>query len=300
MRPAAISCPPDDRDLRLGGADLRRLAAGRARPALAGGPALLVAGWSRRLACRGPDRDRGAGASAGPRDQRHPRRRRPDRRSRRWWPGGCRTAAPGALRTGLPVALVVLVALAIPFAVSGRWGLLGVGFNNDLGLHLAWAEWLRSGFGPAPDAGYPLGPHGLAVATAAVPGIGLGQAFVGEIVAIGVLTGLTALGALREMRPGPAGRSPRRWSPSPTSPPPTSPRPPSRRPPRRSSCSPSPSSCTVDSRATAPSRGAWALTAARFCAWVGAALARARPAASSSPTASPGSPGRSRSSPSGA
>ena len=50
-----------------------------------------------------------------------------------------------------------------------------------------------------PDTGYPLGPHGLAVATAAVPGIGLGQAFVGEIIAIGVLTGLTALGALREL-----------------------------------------------------------------------------------------------------
>jgi hypothetical protein len=110
--------------------------------------------------------------------------------------------APGALRAGVPVAIVVVLALAIPFAVSGRWGLLGVGFNNDLGLHLAWAEWLRSGFGPAPDAGYPLGPHGLAVATAAFPGIGLGQAFLGEIVAIGVLTGLTALGALREMAPG--------------------------------------------------------------------------------------------------
>jgi hypothetical protein len=108
----------------------------------------------------------------------------------------------GALRTGLPVAVLVALVLAIPFAVSGRWGLLGVGFNNDLGLHLAWAEWLRSGFGPAPDAGYPLGPHGLAVATAAVPGIGLGQAFVGEIIAIGVLTGLTALAALGEMRPG--------------------------------------------------------------------------------------------------
>jgi hypothetical protein len=111
--------------------------------------------------------------------------------------------APGALRAGLPVAIVLLVVLAIPFAVSGRWGLLGVGFNNDLGLHLAWAEWLRSGFGPAPDPGYPLGPHGLAVATAALPGIGLGQAFVGEIVAIGVLTGLTALSGLREL---PAGR----------------------------------------------------------------------------------------------
>ncbi len=110
--------------------------------------------------------------------------------------------APGALRAGLPVAIVLLVVLAIPFAVSGRWGLLGVGFNNDLGLHLAWAEWLRSGFGPAPDTGYPLGPHGLAVATAVVPGIGLGQAFLGEIVAIGVLTGLTALGALRDLAPG--------------------------------------------------------------------------------------------------
>ena len=116
-----------------------------------------------------------------------------------WW---LPYEAPGALRAGLPVALVLLVVLAIPFAVSGRWGLLGVGFNNDLGLHLAWAEWLRSGFGPTPDTGYPLGPHGLAVATAAVPGIGLGQAFLGEIVAIGVLTGLTALGALRELRPG--------------------------------------------------------------------------------------------------
>jgi hypothetical protein len=110
--------------------------------------------------------------------------------------------APAALRTGLAVAVVLLLVLAIPFAVSGRWGLLGVGFNNDLGLHLAWAEWLRSGFGPAPDTGYPLGPHGLAVTTAALPGIGLGQAFVGEIVAIGVLTGLTAIGALRELAPG--------------------------------------------------------------------------------------------------
>jgi hypothetical protein len=114
-------------------------------------------------------------------------------------PGGRLSAKP--LRQGLPVAIVVALVLSIPFAVSARWGVLGVGFNNDLGLHLAWAEWLRSGFGPAADAGYPLGPHGLAVATAAVPGIGLGQAFVGEIFAIGVLTALTALPALRGFGP---------------------------------------------------------------------------------------------------
>jgi len=113
-----------------------------------------------------------------------------------------KTNAGAVWREGLPVAIVIALVLAIPFAISGRWGLLGVGFNNDLGLHLAWAEWLRSGFGPAADPGYPLGPHGLAVATAVVPGIGLGQAFLGEIVAIGVMTGLTALGVLRAMSLG--------------------------------------------------------------------------------------------------
>jgi hypothetical protein len=108
-------------------------------------------------------------------------------------------AAPGALSVGVTTALVIAIVLSFPFAVSGHWGLLGVGFNNDLGLHLAWAEWLRSGTGPEPDPGYPLGPHGLAVATAAFPGISLGQAFIGEIFAIGMLTGLTALGALRDI-----------------------------------------------------------------------------------------------------
>jgi hypothetical protein len=107
----------------------------------------------------------------------------------------------GVLAEGLPVAVALALVLAIPFAISGRWGLIGVGFNNDLGLHLAWSEWLRSGFGPGPDAGYPLGPHGLAIATAAFPKISLGQAFVGEIIAISILTGLTALGALAGLGP---------------------------------------------------------------------------------------------------
>jgi len=118
-----------------------------------------------------------------------------------WW----QPRRPGEFsalpREGLALALIVGIVLSIPFAVSGRWGVIGVGFNNDLGLHLAWAEWLRSGLGPAPEAGYPLGPHALADAIAAVPGIGLGQAFVGEIFAIGILTALTALVALDELNP---------------------------------------------------------------------------------------------------
>jgi hypothetical protein len=108
----------------------------------------------------------------------------------------------GLLRTALPLALLVGLVLSVPFAVSGRWGLLGVGFNNDLGLHLAWAEWLRSGLGPAPEAGYPLGPHAIAASLAALPGIGLGQAFGGEIFAIAVLTAWTALAALGDLPPG--------------------------------------------------------------------------------------------------
>jgi hypothetical protein len=108
----------------------------------------------------------------------------------------------GLLREGIPVAILVVAVLSIPFAMSGRWGFLGVGFNNDLGLHLAWAEWLRSGFGPTPEAGYPLGPHALADAVAAVPGVSLGQAFVGQLVAIVTITALTALSALGDLGRG--------------------------------------------------------------------------------------------------
>jgi hypothetical protein len=107
-----------------------------------------------------------------------------------------RHAAPGPVAAALPVTIAMALVLTIPFAVTGRWGMIGVGFNNDLGFHLAWAEWLRSGLGPEPFGGYPLGPHGLAVAVAAVPGLTVGQAFLGEIFAIGVITGLTALAAL--------------------------------------------------------------------------------------------------------
>lgn len=106
-----------------------------------------------------------------------------------------------ALRSGLPVVILVLALLAIPFAINGRYGLIGVGFNNDLGLHLAWAEWLKDGLGSAPDRGYPLGPHGLSTTISALPGIGLDQAFMGLVIAIPAITGLTALAALRELSP---------------------------------------------------------------------------------------------------
>ncbi|MGE5281105.1 MAG: hypothetical protein ACM3N0_02080, partial [Chloroflexota bacterium] len=115
-----------------------------------------------------------------------------------WWRG----ERPRWSRRGVVLALLVAAILSIPFAIDGRWGLLGVGFNNDLGLHLAWAEWLRSGLGPTPEAGYPLGPHALAATVAGLPGIDLGQAFVGEIFAIGILTALTALTVVGDLGRG--------------------------------------------------------------------------------------------------
>jgi hypothetical protein len=108
-------------------------------------------------------------------------------------------ARDDAVRAGWPVVAVVAILLAIPFAISARWGLIGVGFNNDLGLHLQWAEWLKNGLGPAPDRGYPLGPHGLATTLSIIPGIGLDKAFTGLVIAIPILTALTAVGALREL-----------------------------------------------------------------------------------------------------
>lgn len=97
-------------------------------------------------------------------------------------------------------AAVLTVAItSIPFAVTGHWGLLGMGYNNDLGLHLAWAEWLRSGFGTEPSDGYPLGPHGLATALSFIPKISLGPVFIGMVMAIAVLTVMTAWAALEKL-----------------------------------------------------------------------------------------------------
>ncbi len=101
---------------------------------------------------------------------------------------------------GLWAALAfTAVALAIPFAVTGHWGLLGMGYNNDLGLHLAWAEWLRSGFGTEPSDGYPLGPHGLAAALSFLPKLSLGTIFTGQLMAIVLLTVMTGWSAVERL-----------------------------------------------------------------------------------------------------
>src|SRR3954449_1594945 len=117
-----------------------------------------------------------------------------------------RTRAPaGAFRIGAIVAVIgAALVVAIPFATSGRVGILGQGLvNDDMASHLLFTEWISSHAGPTPDLikdGYPLGPHAIVAATAKVSGASLIEGFAGLTGAIAVLLALTAYGALGGLR----------------------------------------------------------------------------------------------------
>ena len=117
-----------------------------------------------------------------------------------------RTRAPaGAVRVGAIVAVIgAALVVAIPFATSGRVGILGQGLvNDDMASHLLFTEWIGSHAGPTPDLikdGYPLGPHAIVAATAKVSGASLIEGFAGLTGAIAVLLALTAYGALPGVR----------------------------------------------------------------------------------------------------
>jgi hypothetical protein len=101
-----------------------------------------------------------------------------------------------AAAAGLAGALAL-----VPYAVNGLFGPIGPGLNDDLGFHYAWAAALDTGQGADPlidleAPGYPIGPHALAAALAAVTDIE--QAFGALLLTIPVLTTLTALDVLRQ------------------------------------------------------------------------------------------------------
>jgi hypothetical protein len=105
-----------------------------------------------------------------------------------------------ALRAGWPVALGALLAVSLPFAVEGHFGILGTSFNPDMSQHLLAADRLAEGQAfQLLDQGYPLGPHSIVVALNRGLGIGLVQGFSGLTVAVGALASLTALAAFREL-----------------------------------------------------------------------------------------------------
>jgi hypothetical protein len=110
----------------------------------------------------------------------------------------------GAWREGLPAALLVLAGVSIPFVAEGHFGVLGTTFNPDMGQQLFGANWLADPDRHEPtllENGYPLGPHALAAALSALPGVNIVQAFTGLTIAVPVLAALASLVALRDLQP---------------------------------------------------------------------------------------------------
>jgi hypothetical protein len=104
-----------------------------------------------------------------------------------------------ALRSGLPVAFVALLAASLPFIVEGHFGILGTGFNPDMSQHLLATDRLADGTGSQLlTQGYPLGPHAVVVALNQGLGIGMVQGFSGLTVAVAILAPLTALAAFAD------------------------------------------------------------------------------------------------------
>ncbi len=103
----------------------------------------------------------------------------------------------------LPVGILILLIVSIPFVASARVGVLGISFLNDTHWHLILAEGLRrpaiqplDNYGP----GYPIGPHAIAATFAQALGSDVDKTLTGVLIATPVLTGLAALGALTDVK----------------------------------------------------------------------------------------------------
>src|SRR5215211_3430473 len=116
---------------------------------------------------------------------------------------GRRPAVGASLLDGLVVVIATVAATAIPFVASGRVGVLGVSFLNDLAVHLPLADSLLhpqvAAFTNHGPPGYPSGPHAIMATAAQGLGVSLGDSSTGLLVATTVLTGLTALAGLEEL-----------------------------------------------------------------------------------------------------
>ncbi len=102
------------------------------------------------------------------------------------------------------VGLIALLAVSIPFAAEGHFGILGTGFNVDMSQHLFVADGIAHSHTARPlliRQGYPVGPHSLAVAGAELAGGNIVSGFTGITIAVPVLMALTALAGTRELGP---------------------------------------------------------------------------------------------------
>lgn len=106
-----------------------------------------------------------------------------------------------AFGIALPIALASGLAASFPFIASGHLGIPGVGLNNDMAMHLVDVDYLVDPSRPQPVSvvnGYPLGPHSLVATVVSVYGTQPLYGWLGLLVAVPVLTGITALASLKE------------------------------------------------------------------------------------------------------
>ena len=111
-----------------------------------------------------------------------------------------------AVGIALPVALLSGLLASFPFIASGHIGIPGVGLNNDMAMHLVDVDYLVDPSRPTPVSvtnGYPLGPHSLVGTVVSMLGTQPLWGWLGLLVVVPVLTGITALGGLRDL---PGGR----------------------------------------------------------------------------------------------
>jgi hypothetical protein len=107
------------------------------------------------------------------------------------WRGGLRRPDGDAVAATIAVLALVLV----PFLATGRFGVLGVSFLNDMSAHLGWAQTFQDPdvAGPVITPGYPAGPHSLVAAVASGTGLSVESAFGGLLIAIPLLTAWAVL-----------------------------------------------------------------------------------------------------------
>jgi hypothetical protein len=109
-----------------------------------------------------------------------------------------RTALVWPWRAAL-VAVPAVLGASLPFLANDRVGVLGVGLDNDMSVHLLWAESLRSASDEALYAiqnGYPIGPHSLVATLACATGMRIDHAFLALLLVVVPITALSAAGAV--------------------------------------------------------------------------------------------------------
>jgi hypothetical protein len=110
-----------------------------------------------------------------------------------------RALAWAPLRGAVWIGLAAVALASLPFIAEARFGILGTGLNPDMSQHLFAADRLASGGSERLIAdGYPLGPHAIVVAVAAL-GPSTVEAFGGLTLAIAFAACLAPLALLDEV-----------------------------------------------------------------------------------------------------